>query len=412
MAEFKIPLDIPDIEILSSEINAEDEVILTVRSTLKGVDCHRCGKWIEKIHSYEDPILIRHLPVLDNPLYLKISLTRYECPYCEGFPTTTGKTSWRQGRSQLTKAYEKHVLLQAVNSTVEDVCVKEDIGYQAVQGIIEREVEVKVNWDEVKSIQELGLDEIALKKGHQNFVVIVTARVNKKIILLGVLKDRKKETVKNFLKTIPPRLVGTIRVVCCDMYDGYINAVKFVLGRRVKIVIDRFHVAKHYRSCLDKVRKQELRRLKKNLLKEDYKTLKGAMWALRKKPENLKETDKVILAHLFEKSPLLKKSYDFQIELTQIFDSILSREEAVKKISDWVARVQMSQIRAFDPFLQILKTMWSEILNYFDHRENSGFVEGLNNKIKTLKRRCYGIFNLKHLYQRIYLDLNGYEVFA
>jgi transposase len=74
--------------------------------------------------------------------------------------------------------------------------------------------------------------------------------------------------------------------------------------------------------------------------------------------------------------------------------------------------VQGSEVREFDSFLQVLETMWEEILNYFDNRENSGFVEGLNNKIKVLKRRCYGIFNLKHLYQRIYLDLNGYEAFA
>jgi transposase len=74
--------------------------------------------------------------------------------------------------------------------------------------------------------------------------------------------------------------------------------------------------------------------------------------------------------------------------------------------------VKASEVREFNSFLQVLETMWEEILNYFTHRENSGFVEGLNNKIKTLKRRCYGIFNLKHLYQRIYLDLNGYEAFA
>jgi transposase len=109
MAEFKIPLDISDIEILSSEINAEEEVILTVESTLRGVHCHRCGKWIEKIHSHEDPILIRHLPVLDNPLYLKISLTRYECPHCEGGSTTTEKLSWRQGRSQFTNQNRKRL---------------------------------------------------------------------------------------------------------------------------------------------------------------------------------------------------------------------------------------------------------------------------------------------------------------
>jgi transposase len=412
MAEFKISLDIPDIEILSSEVNEDNEIILTIQSTIGGVHCHRCGNWIEKIHSHEEPILIRHLSVLDNALYLEISLTRYECPYCDGGPTTTEKLSWRQGKSQLTKGYEQHLLLQIVNSTVEDVCIKEDMGYQAVLGIIDRQVETEVDWDEVVSLKELGLDEISLKKGHKNFVVIVTARADKKIILLGVLKDRKKETVKAFLSKIPLRLKKTLEVVCCDMYDGFMNAVKEDLGKKVKIVIDRFHVAKHYRSCLDTLRKKELRRLKRDLRTQDYKNLKGAMWALRKKPEKLTEEEKIVLARLFKRSPLLKTGYDFQMELTNIFDSLISRKQAQKQIKDWIERVKASEVREFNPFLQVLETMWEEILNYFTNRENSGFVEGLNNKIKTLKRRCYGIFNLRHLYQRIYIDLNGYEVFA
>jgi transposase len=412
MAEFKISLDIPDVEILSSEVNGDDEVILTIQSTIRGVHCHRCGKWIEKIHSHEDPILVRHLPVLDKVLYLKISLTRYECSYCDGGATTTEKLSWRQGKSQLTKGYENRVLLQAVNSTVEDVCVKEAVGYQTVLGIIDRQIETEVNWDKVTSLKELGLDEISLKKGHKNFVVIVTARVDKKIILLGVLKDRKKETVKAFFSQIPLWLKETIEVVCCDMYDGFMNAVKEDLGKKVKIVIDRFHVAKHYRNCLDTLRKKELRRLKRSLRTQDYKNLKGAMWALRKKSENLTDEERIVLARLFRRSPLLKTGYDFQMELTNIFDSLISREQAQNQIKDWIERVKASEVREFNPFLQVLETMWEEILNYFTTRENSGFVEGLNNKIKTLKRRCYGIFNLRHLYQRIYLDLNGYEVFA
>lgn len=385
---------------------------MRIQSTIRGVHCHQCGKWVEKIHSHEEPILIRHLPILDNALYLEVSLTRYECPYCDGGPTTTEKLSWRQDKSQFTKGYEKHILLQVVNSTVEDVCMKENIGYQSVLGIINRQVETEVNWDEVLSLKELGLDEISLKKGYRNFVVIVTARINKKIILLGILKDRKKETVKSFLSSIPQKLKKTIEVVCCDMYDGFMNAAKEDLGKEVKIVIDRFHVAKHYRSCLDTLRKKELRRLKRSLRTQDSKNLKGAMWALGKKPEKLTEEDQIVLSRLFKGSPLLKIGYDFQIELTNIFDSLISREQAQIQIKDWIERVKVSEVREFNPFLQVLETMWEEILNYFTHRENSGFVEGLNNKIKTLKRRCYGIFNLRHLYQRIYLDLNGYEALA
>jgi transposase len=410
VAEFKLPLNIPDVEIIATEITETEDVILSIKSTVKGVHCHQCGQWIEKIHGYDAPILIRHLPVLGNRVYLKISLARYYCD-CGNGTTTTEKPSWRNKKSQYTKAYEKHVLLEAVNSTIEDVCIKEALGYKSVLSIIDRNMGSQLDWDGVEKIDELGLDEIALRKGHKNFVVIVSARVKGQIMLLGILKDRKKETVKEFLRCIPNRLRVTIKVVCCDMYEGFIHAVKEVLGK-IKITIDRFHVAKHYRKSIEKLRKKELKRLKKGLNDAEYKQLKGAMWALRKENKNLTEQEQLVLMLLFTHSPSLKVVYDFQNELTAIFNMVISKEEAIVKIKDWINRIRTSDTKDFDPFIQTLEHSWDEILNYFDGRANSGFVEGLNNKIKVLKRRCYGIFNLKHLFQRISLDLKGYEMFA
>ena len=90
----------------------------------------------------------------------------------------------------------------------------------------------------------------------------------------------------------------------------------------------------------------------------------------------------------------------------------LSQKQAQAKFRHWIQQVQQSGLHCFDAFLKLLNTWWQEITNYFIQRENSGFVEGFNNKVKVLKRRCYGIFNLKHLFQRIYLDLHGYRLFA
>ena len=80
--------------------------------------------------------------------------------------------------------------------------------------------------------------------------------------ILAVLKDRQKKTVKAFLDSIPLRLRRTIKAVCSDMYDGFVNAVKEAFGSHV-LIIDRFHVAKGYRGAVDTLRKQELKRLKK-----------------------------------------------------------------------------------------------------------------------------------------------------
>ena len=109
-------------------------------------------------------------------------------------------------------------------------------------GIIDRRLNHCIDWSLFSHLDIIGLDEISLKKGHKDFVTIVTARIGDETILLGVLKGRKKERVKAFLQTIPIPLRKTVYAVCCDMYDGFINAAKEVFGMRVKITIDRFHV--------------------------------------------------------------------------------------------------------------------------------------------------------------------------
>ena len=111
-----------------------------------------------------------------------------------------------------------------MNSTVSDVSTKEDMGYGAVMGVIQRHIENKVNWGKIERLNVIGIGEISLKKGRKDFVTIVTARDGDKITIIAVLNDRKKSTVKAFLSSIPERLKKTVTTVCSDMYDGYINA--------------------------------------------------------------------------------------------------------------------------------------------------------------------------------------------
>jgi transposase len=97
----------------------------------------------------------------------------------------------------------------------------------------------------------IGLDEIASKKGHQDFVTPVTRRTGQETVIPGVLKDRKKETVKQFLMSISKRLRKQVRVVCSEVQDGFIKAAKAGFGKRIQIVVERFHVAKLDGNGLD-----------------------------------------------------------------------------------------------------------------------------------------------------------------
>ena len=409
---FEIPLDIPDVTIESVVTNRIGHIEITVKSTLEGTPCRQCGKMTIKCYGEDREITLRHLPILGRKTYIRLRPKRYQCPNCDGNPTMTQQLSWYTPRSSFTRAYEDQILLMLVNSTVQDVCIKEDVGYEAIMGVIDRRIEQEINWEELTQLDVIGLDEISLKKGHRDFVAIITGRIETETVILGVLPDRKKATVKTFLRGIPQRLRQTISSVCSDMYEGFVNAAKEVFGKRVKVVIDRFHVAKLYRSGLDNLRKQELKRLKQEISEEEYRQLKGAMWILRKSEEKLTNEDKDRLVCLFAYSPCLELAYKLCGALTSIFDTQMSKRKGKRQLRNWMEKVRTSQLRCFDSFLKTLEHWLDDIANYFIDRHTSGFVEGFNNKLKVIKRRCYGILNVTHLFQRIQMDLYGHALFA
>ena len=414
-SEISIPLDIPDVKVLEIGTNKKGDYVITVESTLNHTSCHRCGREISKFHSHDRPITLRHLPILGHQVYIRLRPKRYECPYCsspEQRKVNTQQLSWYNPRSRQTKAYEEQVLLQLVNSTIQDVAIKEKAGYETVVGIINRYVATQVDWSQFERLEVLGIDEIALKKGHSNYVVIVTARLKDgQVKVLAILPNREKATVKAFLERIPTRLQRTVHTVCTDMWKAYINAAQEVLGQAV-VVVDRYHVAKKYRDCADQLRKRELKRLKRELSEDQYDTLKGAMWPFRKNKVEAGPQETQLLQRLFGYAPSLKLAYDFREDLTAIFQKNLTKSQATTDIKAWRQKVEASVLTCFDPFLTTLDTYLDQITNYFLHRHSSGFVEGLNNKIKVLKRRCYGLLNLDHLFQRLFLDLEGYSIFA
>lgn len=406
-----VPLDLDNVEVLKVEVDGET-IHIQVESTLKAARCARCGREITVFHGYGEWVKIQHLPSFGRKVFIHYRPKRYECPYCDSHPTTRQQVSWHEPNSPHTKAYDEYLLRCLVNSTVQDVSLKEKLGYDAVEGVLARCVAGQVDWTRYKRLGVLGLDEITRLKGHGDFITIISARMPEGgLSILGVLADRKKETVKAFLESIPPKLRATIRNVCSDLYEGYLQAVHEVLPK-ARPVIDRFHVAKLYREAADTLRKTELKRLRTTLSKEDYRQLKGSLWAFRKNEADLEPEERTMLGRLFSYSPVLKQAYDLREQLTAIFEQPPYKNDAKRALRAWEAQVRDSGLTCFDGFLKTLHRYWEPITNYFVDLLTSGFVEGFNNKLKVLKRRCYGITNLDHLFQRIFLDLEGYRLFA
>jgi transposase len=152
-----------------------------------------------------------------------------------------------------------------------------------------------------------------------------------------------------------------------------------------------------------------MKRLKNELSEQEYQGLKNSLWILRKSPAEITSDEKRILHRLFKYSQKLKNAYDLMNKLTAIYNAPISKGLAKRKIKGWMRQVKNKGVTCFNRFLKTLEVNREEITNYFINRNSSGFVEGLNNKIKVIKRRCYGITNISHLFQRIFLDLQGYD---
>jgi transposase len=409
-SQITIPLDIDDVNMLKVEVGQDGTLQITLESSLKYGYCRKCGQKLTKLHGYDKWVKVQHLPSFGRAVFLHYRPKRYECPDCDA--TTTQQLAWHEPNSPHTNAYDDYLLLVLVNSTVQDVSIKEHLPYETVWGVVERRLTSTVEWSQYTELGTLGVDEIARRKGHGDFIAIVSARLpDGHVAILGVLPNRKKETLVAFFLSIPSDLRTTIQCVCSDLYEGYLQAIQEVLPQ-TRRVIDRFHIAKLYRTAADTFRKTELRRLKKFLPAAHYQALKGNLWAFRKAPSDLSSEDRAILDRLFALSPALKAAYTLREQLTQIFDTATGKNDAKRQLRAWETQVQVAGLSCFDTFRHTLHHYWNEITNYFVDFQSSGFVEGLNNKIEVLKRRCYGIFNLGHLFQLLFLDLEGYRLFA
>ncbi len=410
-----IPLDIPDVDIINTKTEG-DKFFIEVESQKKTTKCRICQQDISCTHGHGQKLILRHLSVLNYKTYILVSPKRGQCKNCPNEPTTTQVLSWYEQRSPHTRAYDDHLMKSLIGSTVKDVGLKETVGYDAVLGTMKRRVPDRVEWDSIAHLGTIGIDEVAMKKGHKDYVAVITARQNDgTIIVLAVLEDRKKETVRDFLETIPECLRKTIHTFCTDMWEGYINAIgEYIAEYELNAVIsaDRFHVAKHYRDGFDDLRKKELKQLKKELPEEVYeRDCKGALWLLRHNHSSLDKKQTEQLQRLLAHSLPLHKAYTLRTELTAIFNMELSQEQGKDRLQKWIDKVKAGSLTCFDKAIKTLTNHLSLIANYFIRRANSGFVEGFNNKLKVIKRRSYGIKKAGNLFQRLWLDTVGYTKF-
>jgi transposase len=258
----QVPLNLPDVRILSTQRTEQEHWLIHVESTLEGAQCRRCGREIRDLHVWDAVVRLRHLPLFDVPVFVEIRPKRYRCPFCSGNPPTTQRCAWYEPRRPNTKAYEPWTLRMLINSTVADTARKLWGSEETIDGILDRGIEGVVDWEAWERLGVIGLDEIGLKRGQRDLVVLVTVPLEAGgVEIVAVLADCKEETVAAFLRPVPETLRRSIERACMDMYESFGRAIEAEVPW-TEIVIDRFHVARAYCDGADTVRQKELKRLK------------------------------------------------------------------------------------------------------------------------------------------------------
>ena len=295
-----------------------------------------------------------------------------------------------------TKRYEQYIYELCRENTVSFVSQFECLGYDATEGIYYRQVSKKVATQE--DIEILGIDEIAMRKGHKDYVLVLSDIGNKRVI--EVLEDRHKESLDRYFEEMPQEMKEKIKKVTIDMWSPYYDSVQEKLPH-AEIVVDRFHVMKNLNDCLTGARRE----ISRGLSEEDREKVKGSRWILVKNEEDLNTEEKEKLNTIYDTSSELKEAHILKEEFRRIFEEG-DRQKASLLLEEWIKRVTERGLKSFEKFLITLSNWKESILNYFDGKVTNGFVEGMNNKIKLIKRKGFGFTNHKHFRYRI-LDSCG-----
>ena len=237
----------------------------------------------------------------------------------------------------------------------------------------------------------IGIDEIAIRKGHTYRIVVSDLQRGRPIWFGGA--DRSEQSLDLFFAWLGPGKCRKIRLAVMDMWKAFANAT----GKHAPqagILYDKFHVLRHLSEALDQVRKSEYARLSG----ADRRFIKGQKYTLLSHWENLSLEGQQALQLLFKANRRLNKAYLLKESFDQLWD--YWRPGWARRFFDqWKAALHWQRLKPYEKFAQLVESHWEGIALYCEpeHKIALGFVEGLNNKIRVLQRRAYGLRDEEYL---------------
>jgi transposase len=377
-------LAIPNYKVVGVEMT-EDTINLDVQSTLKGAKCPRCGAYCTDLHE-NHPRTVRDLPISGKACYLRFVRRRFFCSHCKD--PFSESLSFAGERRDYTKRYQAWIFHQVKENNITAVQRLEGLTYDQIESIFLVEARNRIPANPFANLKRLGIDEISLRKGKQDFVLILTNLDTADVV--DVLEKRTQEKLRTRLEQLTKQERSQIEEVAIDMWEPYSDVCEELLPNAI-ITVDRFHVAKAVN--------EELKKLKNQEKKQHPQVMKGAHYPLLKNQEDLTDKQQEKLDQVYEACPTLRMAHRLKECLRHIFEYPSTKEKAIQRLQKW-SRIAENE-HLFPKFRKTLSSWLDKIANYFRQRTTSGMVEGINNKVKLIKRRAFGFRNFGNFRLRV-----------
>jgi len=354
--------------------------------------CDRCGGECRHIHDVSER-WVRDLSVFDADTHLLVHRCRLECPSCG---PSLERLSWLAPYARVTARLAESVARMCAVLPIKHVAEHHGLKWDAVKAIDKAHLEKTLGEPDLDGLTLLAMDEFAIHKGHRYATVVLDPGC-KRVLWVG--KGRDRGSLRPFFGMLGPERSAKIRAVAMDMNSAHEQEVRANCPH-AQVVFDLFHVvAKYGREVIDRVRVDEANRLRDD--KPSRHIIKSARWLLLRNRENIpRREDRVRLNELLKANKTLMTVYVLRDELKHLWD-FRSRGHALRHWNQWYNHAVRSRIEPLRRFAKRLKNYLHGILGHCAHPLHTSLLEGINNKIKVIKRMAYGFRDDDYFFLKI-----------
>lgn len=353
--------------------------------------CSGCNQPTQAIHDTRIR-RVRERDLLHYRVWLEVPVRRVRCATCG---PTLEEIGWLPGRQRLTASMLRWVESLARLMPVQHVATLLGLHWHTVKAIDHQRFKREVTEPDRRRIRRLVMDEFALFKGHRYATVAIDADTQQ---VLWVGEGRSRAAVRPFFEWLGPETCARIEAVAMDMNTAMDLEVKHHCPR-ARVVYDLFHVvAKFGREVIDRVRVDQANQLRHD--KPTRQVVKRSRWLLLRNRAKLKEEHALKLEELLHANQPLMTVYILKEQLKTLWFAP-SEAEARQRWQDWLTLAISSGLAPLQQFARRLKGYIEGIIASAVYRMNTSVLEGMNNKIKVLKRMAYGYRDNDYFFLKI-----------